>query len=366
MKLKYALKLGRPFGIQVSVHWTFLLIIVWVIFLNAQQGLPIGEIIFSVFFVLAIFVCVVIHELSHSLTARNYGITTKSITLLPIGGVADLEKIPEDPKQELAVSIAGPVSNLVIAFVLWLLINLTGDFNLQPESLQSVNSANFFVVLTFANVMLAVFNLLPVFPMDGGRVFRSLLALKMPRDQATYIAMNIAKFLAVGLGLLGIFFNPFLIIIAIFIFLGAQREYEMIRFSSVLSGYTVKDILITEFTPLHPHDPIQRAVDILLSTPEQRFVVTEENKVKGMLTRNDIIHGLVNHESDEKIYLIMNQDVTCFNANTPLQKAYQTMYTKGITMVPVIDTDNNLIGIIDMETINEFLMIKRVNNKKRV
>ncbi len=366
MKLKYALKLGKPFGIQVYVHWTFLLIILWVIFLDAQQGLPAKEIIYSVLFVLAIFVCVVIHELSHSLTARKYGISTRSITLLPIGGVADLERIPENPRQELAVSIAGPISNLVIALVLWLLINLTGDFNIQQEHLQSINSSNFFIVLTFANVMLAVFNMLPVFPMDGGRVFRSVLALRLPREQATYIAMSIAKFLAVGLALLGIFFNPFLVIIAVFIFLGAQREYEMMRFSSVLEGYTVEDILITEFTPLHPDDPLQRAVDILLSTPEQRFVITQDNKVKGILTRNDIIHGLTNHEKDEKIAVIMNKDVTTFFANTPLQKAYQTMYNKGITMVPVVNSDGELMGIIDMETINEFLMIKSANKKKRV
>src|SRR6056297_2810862 len=189
--MKYAVDLGKPFGIRVSVHWTFLLIIAWVVFIDLQQGLNISQILYSVLFILSIFLCVVIHELSHSLTARKYGINTRSITLLPIGGVADLEKMPENPKQELAVSVAGPISNLVIAFILWLLLNISGNFHLQTVDFSAIGKSNFLIVLTFANLMLALFNLLPVFPMDGGRVFRSVLAMTLPREKATYIAMQI-------------------------------------------------------------------------------------------------------------------------------------------------------------------------------
>src|SRR6056297_83566 len=183
--MKYAVDLGKPFGIRVSVHWTFLLIIAWVVFIDLQQGLNISQIAYSVLFVLSIFVCVVLHELSHSLTARRYGINTRSITLLPIGGVADLEKMPEDPRQELAVSLAGPLMNVAIALLLWVFLSVAGAVNMDPSNFREINHSNFLIILMFANIMLAVFNLVPAFPMDGGRVFRSLLALKMARDDAT-------------------------------------------------------------------------------------------------------------------------------------------------------------------------------------
>jgi len=356
--MKYALDLGRPFGIRVSVHWTFLLIIAWVIFIDLQQGSKLGQIIYSVLFVLSIFVCVVLHELSHSLMARRFGINTKSITLLPIGGVADLEKMPEDPRQELAVSIAGPAMNLVIALVLWIFLAIAGGIDLSPSNFQAINHSNFLMILLFANVMLAVFNLVPAFPMDGGRVFRSLLALRMARDQATYVAMNIGKVFAFFIALWGIYANPFLIFIAIFIYIGAQREYELVRYSAVLSGYTVRAVLMHEYTPLHPNDSIKRAVDILLDGPEQRFIVVDRDQVRGILTRNDIIQGLTQYGQEDEVRKIMNTDVTSFSIDASLEKAYEQMRNKQITMAPVLQ-EGQLAGLIDMENINEFLMVRR-------
>jgi CBS domain-containing protein len=274
-----------------------------------------------------------------------------------------MEKMPENPKEEFSVSIAGPVSNLVIALILWVILAATGNFDLQQNDFQAINKSNFLILLTFSNFMLALFNLLPVFPMDGGRVLRALLAIYIPREKATYIAMNIGKFLAVGLAVLGLYLNPFLIIIAIFVFIGAQREYEMIRHTSALKGYKVGDNLIKEYTPLHPDDPIQRSVDILLSTPEERFVVAEDNRVRGILTRNDIIEGLMKYDRDMEVSLIMNKNVTVFNESTPLQEAYETMRNKQITMAPVVDANGRLTGIIDMVNINEFLMVKSAGKK---
>ena len=356
--MKYAVDLGRPFGIRVSVHWTFLLIIAWVIFIDLQQGLDLQQIVFSVLFVLAIFVCVVLHELSHSLMARRYGINTRSITLLPIGGVADLEKMPDDPRQELAVSLAGPLMNIAIALVLWLFLAMTGGLDFEPSNFQEINHSNFLLILMLANLMLALFNLIPAFPMDGGRVFRSLLALKMARDQATYVAMNIGKMFAFFIALWGLYTNPFLIFIAIFIYIGAQREYELVKYSSVLAGYTVEHVLMHEYTPLHPDDPIRRAVDILLDGPEKRFIVTEAGKVRGILTRNDIIQGLTRYDQQVAIRNIMNTGVTTFSHDTSLEKAYEQMRTQQITMAPVLKGEQ-LAGIIDMDNINEFLMVRR-------
>lgn len=358
MKMKHSLTLGRPFGIRISVHWTFLLIIAWIIFLNLQQGANTQEVIFSVLFILAIFICVVIHELSHSLTARRYGIPTKSITLLPIGGLADLQKMPEKPKQEFAVSVAGPLSNIAIALIITIALLITNNFNLSSYYFQSLTGKNFFIILMFANLMLAVFNLLPAFPMDGGRIFRSLMAMYFTREKATYVAMNIGKFFAFGLAILGVFVNPFLIFIAIFIFIGAQKEYEQIRYTSVLTGYQVQDILMHEFTTLKEDETLRKAVDLLLDTPEQRFVIIdEENRVKGILTRNNIIQGLSEQGEDLKIRQVMNRYITTFEPQTSLEHAFQIMRNQRIAMVPIVENER-LVGIIDMDNINEFIMVR--------
>ncbi|MEF8811364.1 MAG: site-2 protease family protein [Bacteroidales bacterium] len=355
--MKYSLTLGRPFGIRISVHWTFLLIIAWIVFINLQQGLGLRDILFSVLFVFSIFFCVVLHELSHSLTARRYGIPTRSITLLPIGGVADLEKMPEDPRQELMVSVAGPLLNLAIALFLWIVLSTTGRLDLNPANFQVINKSNFLVILMFANLMLAVFNLIPAFPMDGGRVFRSLLAMKLPRDQATLVAMNIGKIFAFFIAIWGLYANPFLIFIAIFIYIGAQREYEMVKYTSVLAGYTIEKVLMHEYTPLHPQDSLKRAVEILLDGPEQRFIVTDEERVVGILTRNDIIQGLIKYGEDAKVEKIMNTDVTVFPSGTSLEEAYEKMRYQQITMAPVVENEK-VKGLIDMENIHEFIMVR--------
>ena len=355
--MKYSLTLGRPFGIRISVHWTFLLIIAWIVFINLQQGLGLRDILFSVLFVFSIFFCVVLHELSHSLTARRYGIPTRSITLLPIGGVADLEKMPEDPRQELMVSVAGPLLNLAIALFLWIVLSTTGRLDLNPTNFQVINESNFLVILMFANLMLAVFNLIPAFPMDGGRVFRSLLAMKLPRDQATLVAMNIGKIFAFFIAIWGLYANPFLIFIAIFIYIGAQREYELVKYTSVLAGYTIEKVLMHEYTPLHPHDSLKRAVEILLDGPEQRFIVTDEERVVGILTRNDIIQGLIKHGEAAKVEKIMNTDVTVFPSGTSLEEAYEKMRYQQITMAPVVENEK-VKGLIDMENIHEFIMVR--------
>ena len=362
--MKHTLTLGKPFGIRVSVHWTFLLIIAWVVFIDVRQGLGLTPILFSVLFVLAIFFCVVLHELSHSLTARRFGISTRSITLLPIGGVADLEKMPEAPRQELAVSLAGPLVNLAIAFILWILLFTAGKLDFSPSDFRAIDRFNFLIILMFANLVLALFNLIPAFPMDGGRVFRSLLAMKLPRDQATLVAMNIGKVFAFFIAIWGLYTNPFLILIAVFIYIGAQREYEMVKYTSVLSGYTVEHVLMHEYTPLHPHDPLKRAVEILLDGPEQRFIVTDQGRVVGILTRNDIIQGLMNDNEDVEIEKIMNSNVTTFHTHSALEAAYEKMRYQQISMAPVVDQEQ-VKGVIDMDNINEFIMVRSAKNKTR-
>ena len=196
-----SVNVGKLFGVRIQIHWTFLLIIAWAVYQGWVQGGDAVTVLLTVALVLAIFICVVLHELGHSLAARNFGIATRKITLLPIGGVASLERMPEDPKQELLVAAAGPAVNLVIAGFLFLFVHSRfrelGDAEAARQFFEKVSAANFLTYLFMTNVMLVAFNAIPAFPMDGGRVLRALLSFKMDRVRATQIAVKVGQLFAI-------------------------------------------------------------------------------------------------------------------------------------------------------------------------
>jgi Zn-dependent protease len=224
--MRSSLKVASIFGIEVRIHITFLLFLVWIWFINYQVGGVTGA-VQGVVLILALFACVLLHEFGHAFAARGFGIRTPDITLLPIGGVARLNRIPEKPWQELVVAIAGPLVNVVIIVVLILVMQTSAAID-QPEDLESP-AFGFLDKIVYVNKMLVLFNLIPAFPMDGGRVLRALLAMAMPYVRATQIAAWIGQGLAVAFGIFGIFFNPWLVFIAYFIFVGARQEAAMVR-----------------------------------------------------------------------------------------------------------------------------------------
>ena len=224
--MRSSLKLASIFGIEVRIHITFLLFLVWIWFINYQVGGVTGA-VQGVLLILGLFACVLLHEFGHAFAARGFGIRTPDITLLPIGGVARLNRIPEKPWQELVVAIAGPLVNVVIIVVLILVMQTSAAID-QPEDLESP-AFGFLDKIVYVNKMLVLFNLIPAFPMDGGRILRALLAMAMPYVRATQIAAWIGQGLAVVFGIFGIFFNPWLIFIAYFIFVGARQEAAMVR-----------------------------------------------------------------------------------------------------------------------------------------
>jgi Zn-dependent protease len=224
--MRSSLKVASIFGIEVRIHLTFLLFLIWIWFSYYQVAGFAGA-VQGVLFILALFACVLLHEFGHAFAARGFGIETPDITLLPIGGVARLSRIPEKPWQELVVAVAGPLVNVVIAAALILVIHRSAPLE-QLEYLESPR-IELLAKLASVNVMLVLFNLIPAFPMDGGRVLRALLAMAMPYARATQIAAWIGQGLAVVFGIFGIFGNPFLIFIAFFIFVGAQQEAAMAR-----------------------------------------------------------------------------------------------------------------------------------------
>lgn len=360
--MKWSLFVGKPFGIKIFIHWTFLLLIGWILYNEFRQGGTTESSLWSLGFVLAIFGCVTLHELGHALAARQYGIQTKDINLLPIGGVANLERIPREPRQELWVAVAGPLVNVVIAMLLFVGLNLFGATTALAELSQEqapvgINAQTFLPGLMSINVLLVVFNLIPAFPMDGGRVLRALLAMRMDHLKATRTAVGVGQVAAIFFVIAGLFFNPFLLIIAIFVYLGAQAELNYEQTTVQLKGYQVGDIIMQKYTALHPFEPIARAVDVLLNTQEQHFLVMEGPELRGVLLREDIIRGLRDEGADTHVQRVMRREVPLASPEMPLERALELLRSSEIDMLPVFDGPN-LLGVIDRDNISEFIMIR--------
>ncbi len=360
-----SLNIGKLAGIKIFVHWTFLILIAYIIFNGLSEGKNAMEITFHILLVLAVFACVVFHEMGHALAARRYGIGTRDITLLPIGGVASLESIPEKPKQELVVAIAGPMVNVVIALTLGLFAALFIDpTNFLPDNieiaLQQLSISTFVISLIMVNIMLVLFNAIPAFPMDGGRVLRSVLAMTMDRVRATQIAARIGQFIAILFVMAGLFYvkNPFLILIGVFVFLGAAAEAQSVTTGSMLSGFKVRDVIRTKYTLLQASDTLKDAVDELLAGADHDFLVSENNGIVGVLKRKDLIKALSENGNESPIAPFVIRNLPYLKPDHDIKEVYPMMQQNGFTLLPVLDEAGNLAGVLDLENLAEFVMIR--------
>jgi Zn-dependent protease/predicted transcriptional regulator len=352
--MKWSLKLGTYAGIGVYLHWTFALLIGWIFISHLSAGRTVAQALAGVGFILALFACVVLHEFGHALTARRYGVKTRDITLLPIGGVARLERIPEKPMQEFWVAIAGPAVNMVIAGILFLILVVLN----QANALLQVNwfRGQFLAQLMLVNLFIVGFNLLPAFPMDGGRVLRALLAARMGRRRATAIASNIGQAMAILFGIIGFFYNPFLIFIAIFVFLGAQGEAAQVEAQSALKGLFVQDAMMTRFRTLEAEDSLARAVKELLAGSQQDFPVLRQGEIAGVLRRNDLVKALATGRQEALVGEAMCRECPTVKAVDDLAAALEIMRAGQCGTAPVV-ADGKLIGLLTLENISEVLMV---------
>lgn len=359
--MKLSLYLGKYKNVKVFIHWTFSLLLLWIIISNLRQGIPGIDIMWTIIFVLALFCCVVLHEFGHALAAQKYGIQTKDIVLYPIGGIARLEKLPEDPKQELWVAIAGPLVNVGIFLILSAVLSFTG-FNIESLEEIKINHKTIILYLASANLILAVFNLIPAFPMDGGRILRAFLAIKLPRAQATQIAGGIGQFLAIFFIFFGLFNNPILVLIGIFIFLGAAAEVSHTQQESFLKGFKVNDAMMMKFQILAFDAPLSKAVDKLLNSQATHFVVVKDDVAVGTLSRNEIIQGL--KEGDETIAIEKVADFSPmkFETEENLDDVWKKMLSENRKVAFVIE-NGHFLGILDQENISEFIMVKSALGK---
>jgi Zn-dependent protease len=362
--MKGSLKLGKIAGIEIFIHWTFSLIFVFITYINYRTGYNALQIAWSVFFILSIFVTVFLHELGHALAAKNYDIKTKDITLLPIGGIARLERIPEKPSEELVVAFAGPLVNIGLALLTGIFISIPEDPEILMKQLAGgVNADNFFLNFFIVNIALAVFNLIPAFPMDGGRVLRAILSFKLERHVATKIAARIGQFLAIGFILLGFFSNPFLIFIGIFVIMGAQMETEYTESKFRLKGFTVRDVLMRQFQTIDASEKIKKAVELLLDSQSKIFLITENNEPVGTLNRDQIIMALSNDGENTAIPNVMNRNLIYLDVDTHLENIFELVYHNKSNLMLVME-NNQLVGTLDTENLLEFLLIKEVKTKK--
>lgn len=344
--MRWSYELGTFAGIPVYIHATFLLLIAWVITAQGFRG---------ALFVLALFACVVLHEFGHALTARRYGIRTRDITLLPIGGLARLERMPTKPLQELWVALAGPAVNVVLAACFFSMLWAAGS--LESFAGMSVTEGPFLERLALVNLWLAAFNLLPAFPMDGGRVFRALLATRLSYARATQLAATLGQGMALLFGFVGLFANPMLLFIAFFVWIGASQEAGMVEVRSALGGIPVRSAMVTDFRTLVAGDSLDRAVLLVLAGAQQDFPVVEGAEVVGVLTRRDLIAALARTGPRASVGSVMRREFPVADVGEMLEEALPRLRESDVRIVPVLE-GRRLVGLITDENVGEFLAIR--------
>jgi len=353
--MKWQWKLGRFAGIDVFVHATFLLLIGWVGYSHWVEHQDWGEVLNGILFILALFACVVLHEYGHALTARKYGIKTRDITIYPIGGVARLERMPDKPIEELWVALMGPAVNVVIAGVLFAYLFLTSS--LVPLTDLTVASGSFLERLMTVNLSLVLFNLIPAFPMDGGRVLRALLAMRMDYVKATQIAASIGQGMALLFGFIGLFSNPFLLFIAFFVWIGASQESSATQMKNAISGIPVGRAMLTDYKSLSPRDPLSQMSQLILAGSQHDFPVVDNDRVVGVVTRDDFLVALTQRGQNVAISAIMRSDPPAVDSYEMVESALMRIQESGIPALPVTHS-GQLVGIVTAENITEYLMIR--------
>jgi Zn-dependent protease/CBS domain-containing protein len=360
--MKWSVRLGRLFGIDVYMHATFLLLLVWV---GVSHYLPHGdwaEAWSGIVFIVVLFAIVVLHELGHALTARRFGIRTRDITLLPIGGVARLERMPEDPRQEFLVAVAGPAVNVLLAALVAVFMVAVAGSRLLGEV--SLVGGDFLRKMLWVNVGLAVFNMIPAFPMDGGRVLRALLAMRMDYVHATQVAATVGQVLAFGFGFIGLFTNPFLVFIALFVWMGAAGESSLVQMKASLAGIPVSRAMITEFRTVEAGERLQHAVGHILAGFQHDFPVLDGGRLVGVLTRDGLMQAIAKEGLDAPISEVMRREFQSADPAEMLEPALMRLQTCDCHALPVV-REGRVVGILTMDNVGELMMVQKAVRRAR-
>lgn len=351
-------------GISLFIHWTFLLLTGLVIFVNVQQGNNLIQMAWSVLFILAVFACVTLHEFGHALVAAAYGIRAKHILLLPVGGIASIEKFPDNPGQELLISMAGPATNLLIAALLWMVIQQQAGFiNFFPDT-NITEGKYFFLNLYMINVGLAIFNLIPAFPMDGGRILRALLAFRLNYLQATSIAAATGRIIAVIFIALGIVLVNFILpLVGIFIVLSANTEEFYLRLKFLVKGIKIKDMAIHDYHVLNAHMTILEAADILKMNYSKYFILAEGTKPVGSISRIEIMKALAEKKYSDLLIETANPEINCLEGEEDVDIVLEQLAGHEDYVYPVV-VNNYYTGAINLNQVIEYLLLHKTDSKQ--
>ncbi|TNF65038.1 MAG: CBS domain-containing protein [Rhodobacteraceae bacterium] len=354
--MTWSFPIGRLAGSELRVHVTFFLLLAWVFYAAYAAG-GLEAALGNLAFVLALFACVVAHEFGHALAARRYGIGTPDITLLPIGGLARLDRMPEDPRQEIVVALAGPMVNVVIFAGLILLLDVLPG----PDAFSRIGTGEigFAEQLAAANLFLVVFNMIPAFPMDGGRVLRAALSMRMDRVRATRAAARAGQAVALVFGFLGLSGgNPMLVLIALFVFVAAAAEAQDVAMRALARGLMARDAMITEFEALSPDDGIEAAASALIRTTQAEFpVIGADGALAGFVTRHAIFAAHAQGRAAMRVAEIADTDIPRVALAAGLEKVLEGLGA-GRPAVAVVTRDDRLLGYVTRENIGELMVLK--------
>ncbi len=361
--MHWAITLGRIGGTAIRIHMTFLLLLLWI---GVSAGLRGGSeaALANVAFIVLLFACVLAHEFGHILMARHFGIQTPEVTLLPIGGVASLERMPDKPSEQLLVAIAGPAVNVVIALMLVIVLGVSLDASSMTRGLASIDDPRHGILsrLAAANIFLVIFNMLPAFPMDGGRVLNAILAMNMDKRKALQISARIGQGLALLLGFLGLFGNPMLLFVAIFVYIAAAGEAAQGDLESMTSTLAVRDAMESKFVALYPEETLADAVDKLLATPQHEFPVVDHfGKPVGLLTRDALLAALRERPREASVMDAAQAPVPSVRISDRLDDGLREMTRAGAPAISVVDADGRIAGMLTMQNIAEMMMVRAAN-----
>jgi stage IV sporulation protein FB len=355
--MKWVYTIGRVAGTEIKVHLTFVLFLGWWTLSGYQEGGP-GGALTAALLLLALFACSLLHEVGHILMARRFGVRTPDVILLPIGGVARLERIPDEPRQELLIALAGPAVTAALALIFYVLLRLTGG-DAEVDQLNPL--APFLNQLLVTNVWLLLFNMIPAFPMDGGRVLRALLASRLGLVRGTRVAATLGQGLAMVGGLYGITTShPFLVLIAFFVFLGASAEAEAVETRAAGDGLQVSQMMVTNFRTIPVHATLADAVDLLLSGEQREFpVVDNGGRIEGILTRDNLIRGLSKLGPGARVSEAMTPGVPVVHPTLAFREALERLRSSRLPALPVVDPTGALVGLLTSDNIADLLMVQR-------
>jgi Zn-dependent protease/predicted transcriptional regulator len=356
--MSWSFRLVRVLGTDVKVHVTFLLALAFFFAKWQMEGGAAAAISGTVLFV-SLFLCVLLHEFGHILMARRFGIRTPDVILLPIGGMARLERIPEEPRQELLIALAGPAVTLAIAVLLYLLLAGLGQPVLWTE--QDLADPTVLKALCYINVLLLGFNLIPAFPMDGGRVLRALLASRMPYVRATRIAATIGQGLAIVGGLLGLVQQETMwVLVALFVFFVAGQEANMVETRAAGRGIIVDQMMVTRFLTIPVFSTLRQAVDLLLETEQREFPVVDNNGTfEGLLTRDNLIRGLTDRGPESLVSEAMTRPVPPVPLGLAFEPALARLRSSGLPALPVVDAGGRLVGLLTLDNVTDLILVRQ-------